>query len=180
MVSATTARTRHAVSGFSLLELVLVIALIAILIAVAASRLLPYVSKAESVAVMRLEGQLRNVLLMEAAILIARGQSASLVDLDHANPMSFLLEPPPTYLGELRDPTRALLPRRSWHFDTSRRRLVYRAGRGFENADADAVIREYAIRIRFADKDGNARFTPGADEFHGVRLEHVDTSQIGV
>ena len=177
---ATTTARRSAANGFSLLELVLVIALIGVLIAVAANRLLPYVSQAEKVAVMRLEGQLRNVLLMEAALLIARGQSARLAGLDQANPMSFLLEPPQTYLGELRAPTRALLPRRSWHFDTSSRLLVYRAGRGFEGADRAAVIQEYSVSLRFDDRDGNALFTPGTDEFHGVRLEKVNASQNGV
>lgn len=156
--------------GFSLVELVVVVALIGILIAVATSRLVPYIAQAERVAVVRIEGQLRNVLMMEAALMIARGRSAQIVDLDRTNPMALVLEPPRTYLGELNSPTLDLLPPRSWYFDKSRQRLVYRAGRGFEGSDGAPVLHEYSVTIEFGDSDGDRRFTAGTDEFFGVRL----------
>ncbi|MCP4300164.1 MAG: type II secretion system protein, partial [Gammaproteobacteria bacterium] len=68
--------------GFSLLELIVVIALISTLIGVAVTRLLPYIDEAERVAVLRVEGQLRSSITMEAAKRIVRGQSASLSDLE--------------------------------------------------------------------------------------------------
>lgn len=160
-------------AGFSFLELVTVIAVIATLIAVAASRLFPYVAEAERVAVMRLEGQLRNVLVMEAALYIARGDGALLGQLDFANPMALVLEPPGTYLGELNAPTHALLPVRSWHFDTSVRRLLYRAGRGFETPETGPVMYQYAVRVEYVDRNGDARYSPGIDDFQGVRLRRL-------
>ncbi|MEM9058757.1 MAG: prepilin-type cleavage/methylation domain-containing protein, partial [Pseudomonadota bacterium] len=117
-------RVRYA--GLTYLEVVLVVALVGLLIAVAASRLLPYVAEAERIAVLRMEGQLKSALLLEAAQTIARGDGARLSELDGANPMALLLEPPPNYLGELHAPAADELPARSWHFDTARDRLVYR------------------------------------------------------
>ena len=177
MIASTSCARRSTMAGFSLLELVLVVALVGILGAVAATRLFPYVAQAESVAVMRLEGQLRNALMMEAATRIARGQVVRLGELAETNPMRFMLEPPGNYLGELRAPTLELLPRRSWHFDTDSRRLVYRAGRALETVTGSAAISEYRVSLRFEDRDGDDRFTPDSDEFHGVRLEKHAVSQ---
>lgn len=167
-------------AGFSFLELVVVVALIGTLIAVAASKLVPYAAQAERVALARLEGQLRNVLVNEAALRIARGEAAQLAALDGANPMALVLEPPGTYLGEINAPTPAYLPVRSWHFDTASRRLVYRAGRGFEASAGGPAILEYVTRLVYEDRDGDGRYTHGADAFHGVRLLRVDGVSIGI
>ncbi len=160
--------------GFTLFELVVVVILVGTLVAVASSRLIPYVAQAERVAVARIEGQLRGVLGLEAATLIARGESARLMDLDGVNPMSLVLEAPSTYLGELNAPTRQLLPPRSWHFDTQRRRLVYRAGRGFEGSRSQPVFHEYVVRVVYRDADRDGHFSAAADEFRGVRLTRVN------
>ncbi|NNF16325.1 MAG: type II secretion system protein [Gammaproteobacteria bacterium] len=160
-------------AGFSFLELVVVIAIIATLIAVATTKLVPYVAEAERVAVMRLEGQLRNVLVMEAALYIARGDSASLPQLDAVNPMALVLEPPATYLGELHAPTLDQLPERSWHFDTSVKRLVYHASRGFETPESGPVLYQYTVRVAYVDRNSDVRYSPGIDDFQGVRLHRL-------
>ncbi len=53
--------------GFSFLELVTVIAIIGILLAVAISRLLPYIDEAERIGVLTLESQIRSMLMLAAA-----------------------------------------------------------------------------------------------------------------
>lgn len=165
--------------GFSMLELVVVVAVVGILLAVGASRILPYIAQAERVAVVRMENQLRNVLVLEAALIIARGESARLAELDLANPMSLVLEPPRNYLGELNAPTLDLLPTRSWYFDSATRHLIYRAGRGYEGSKSVPVLHEYSVRIEYADTDSNAQFSPGTDAFHGVRLRRLNRSNPG-
>ena len=55
-----------------MLELAVVVCLVGILLAVALSRLLPYIDEAERVAVLTLEGQLRSTLVMVAAQRIVR------------------------------------------------------------------------------------------------------------
>ena len=91
----------ESLQGFSLFEFVVVICLIGILLAVAITRLLPYLDEAERVAVLTLEGQIRNTLVMAAAQRIARGQSASISALNGSNPMDLMLEVPGNYVGEL-------------------------------------------------------------------------------
>ena len=158
--------------GFSLLELVVVIAIISILVAVALDRLLPYMDEAERVAVLRVEGQLRSTLVMEAAQRIVRGQSASISELEGTNPVNFLLEPPKNYVGESQP---AEAPPRHWFFDATRRRLVYRLGKAFglDASDEPQEDPAFAVRVAFADRDGSGVFEASRDELYGVRLERV-------
>jgi len=161
--------------GFSLLELVTVITVISILVVVALDRLLPYMDEAERVSVIRLEGQLRSTLMMEAAERIVRGQSATITQLNGSNPVHFLLEPPKNYLGEMTSPAPGSMPSRHWYFDTGRRELTYRLGDPFA-LDAGEERRPdpaFSVRVAFADVDGDGRFEPGRDELYGVRLERV-------
>ena len=161
--------------GFSLLELVVVIAIMSILVTVALDRLLPYIDEAERVAVLRVEGQLRSTLMMEAAERIARGRGASITQLENSNPFNLLAEPPKNYLGELVAGQQAEADVRHWYFETGARQLVYRLGEPF-SLRADDVTREdpaFAVRVAFADRDGNGSFDVGGDELYGVRLERV-------
>lgn len=165
--------------GFSLLELVTVIAIISILVAIALERLLPYVDEAERVSVIRLEGQLRSTLMMEAAERIVQGRSSTLTELNDSNPVHFLLEPPKNYLGELHMPPDGATPARHWYFDTASRRLTYRLGEPFARDWTDGRPEDpaFSVRVAFADLDDNGRFEPGTDELYGVRLERVAGSE---
>ncbi len=166
---------RRATSGFSLLELVVVIALIGTLISVAATRLLPYIDEAERVAVLRVEGQLRSSINMEAAKRIVRGQSASLTDLDGSNPVKFLLEPPKNYVGERLQQEIGQVPSRRWYFEQDRQRLVYRLGEPFGLPVHDESIEDpaFVVRVAFADSNGDGVFEAQHDELYGVRLQRV-------
>ena len=166
---------RRSTSGFSLLELVVVIALIGTLISVAATRLLPYIDEAERVAVLRVEGQLRSSINMEAAKRIVRGQSASLTDLDGSNPVKFLLEPPKNYVGERLQQDNEQVPARRWYFEQDRQRLVYRLGEPFGLPVRDESTEDpaFVVRVAFADSNGDGVFEAQRDELYGVRLQRV-------
>ena len=161
--------------GFSLLELVIVIAIIGILLAVAISRLLPFIDEAERVAVLTLESQIRSTLMMSAAKRIANGEAASISRLNGSNPMSLMLETPNNYAGELSGDESTSVPRRNWYFDLKTRRLVYRKGRPFSGiGDRDLMDDpEFEVRIAFDDRNGNGSFEPGTDELYGVRLQRA-------
>lgn len=161
--------------GITLLELVVVIAIISVLVAVALDRLLPYIDEAERVSVLRVEGQLRSTLTMEAAKRILRGQSASIPALSGSNPFNFLAEPPKNYVGVLIRPRPAETPPRHWYFDEASRQLVYRLGEAFGLRASDEPMEDpaFTVRVGFADLDGNGRFEASRDELYGVHLERV-------
>ena len=166
---------RHRERGFSLLELVVVIALIGTLISVAAHRLLPYIDEAERVAVLRVEGQLRSSVMMEAAQRILRGQSAGISALDGANPVKFLLDPPKNYAGERLRREIEQSPTRRWYFEQDGQRLVYRLGAPFGLPVRDESVEDpaFQVRVAFADTNGNGVFEAQREELYGVRLQRV-------
>lgn len=165
--------------GFSLLELVVVIILISTLIGVAATRLLPYIDEAERVAVLRVEGQLRSSLMMEAAKRVVRGQSASISELEGANPVKFLLEPPKNYVGERLQREIEQSPTRRWYFEQDGQRLIYRLGEPFGLPVHDESVEDpaFEIRVAFADTNGNGMFEAQSEELYGVRLQRVAGAQ---
>lgn len=161
--------------GFTLLELVIVIVIIAVLAGFLLDRVLPLVGQAERVAFLQVRAHVQNALLLEAAERITRGESASLDELAGANPMSLLLQPPGNYLGELSRPRIADLPRATWHFDDREGRLVYRPGRQakVEMLEGPEDRIQLAVSFVYRDRDGDGRFDPSIDDFDGLRLDPV-------
>ncbi len=158
-----------------MLELVIVIAIIGILVAVAANRLLPYIDEAERISVLRVEGELRSSLVMEAARRIVRGHSTSIAELEGSNPVTLLLEPPENYLGELSIGESEEVPTRHWYFDRHSELLIYRPGIPYGLRTPDTIVDTpaFAVHIEFADRDGSGSFDATRDELYGVRLVRV-------
>jgi prepilin-type N-terminal cleavage/methylation domain-containing protein len=169
------ASLQHNQRGFSFLELVTVIAIISVLVAVALRKYLPYVDEAERVSVIRVEGQLRSSLVMEAAKRVVRGRSATIQELEGANPLNLLADLPKNYVGELPPDAVAGAPSRHWYFDTGSKLLVYRLGEPYALATVDETHEDpaFAVRVAYADLDGDGQFEASRDEFYGVRLERV-------
>ncbi len=161
--------------GFSLLELITVIVIISVLVVVAVNRLLPFIDEAERVSVLRVEGQLRSTLVMEAAKRVVRGRSATITELEGANPLNLLADLPKNYIGELQAGAAARAPPRHWYFDTGSKVLIYRLGEPYALTAVDGPQEDpaFAVRVAYADLDGDGLFEASRDELYGVRLERV-------
>jgi prepilin-type N-terminal cleavage/methylation domain-containing protein len=161
--------------GFSLLELVVVVAAIGTLIGVALERLLPLVGRAQRAAFVQVERELKSSLLLEAAERITRGESHTLPELATVNPMELLLEPPPNYAGAVRWSDDADVPRASWFFDSRAGRLGYRVGKHtrFRAGEGPSDRIELAVEFVYEDRDGDGRFDASRDRFGGLRLQPV-------
>ncbi|WP_293174985.1 prepilin-type N-terminal cleavage/methylation domain-containing protein [Oceanithermus sp.] len=164
-------------TGFSLLELVVVVALIAILWFVAIDRMLQLRIDAERVAMLQVLGGLRSALGLEVAERVVRRGLASVTELQGANPMDLLAERPHNYLGELDGPDPAQVPPGSWYFDTRTRTLVYRVRypEAFEGGPAEGPPRaRFRVEVVWRDRDGDGRLDPRVDAVGGVRLAPVE------
>ncbi|MBT8131639.1 MAG: type II secretion system GspH family protein, partial [Gammaproteobacteria bacterium] len=164
-----TAAKKHS-GGFSLLELIVVISLIGVLLVVAFWRLAGFVREAERVSVLTMEGEIRNVLVLEMAKRILNPGGPSILALASSNPMALMLETPINYLGELDNQEVPNVPQRHWFFNLDKQRLVYRSGVDFGYRKEQFHDVEYDIRIAYDDADGDGNFSPVNDRLLGVRL----------
>jgi prepilin-type N-terminal cleavage/methylation domain-containing protein len=123
-MAAGSARARAA--GFTLLELIVVICLVAIFASVALDRLLRYQEIAEKVAMESTIGALRSAQVLQASARILHRGLPAVAELTDENPITWLAAPPPGYLGALYDPAVANVQKGSWYFDLKNKELVYR------------------------------------------------------
>jgi len=117
------ARLRAAL-GLTLIELIVVVCIIALLSVLALDRLRFYQEAAEKAAMEYTVGALKSALQLRAAALLVRGEEKNIGSLARANPVEWLMEPPPGYRGEFRAP-QPDVPRGSWYFDATQKELVY-------------------------------------------------------
>lgn len=120
------ARTRGGERGFTLLEMVVVVILIAVLMFIAIDRLIRLQAVAERVAMDQVLGGLRSALTLQLAQRIVKGRTGDLGTLAQANPMRWLVRPPLNYAGAFEHPDPARIAGGQWYFDRGSDRLVYR------------------------------------------------------
>lgn len=115
--------------GFTLVELVVTICIVALLFGVALDRLLRFQELGERAAMEQNIAAINVALTMKFAALVAAGRGHAIEDEVRANPIDLLARPPENYLGALFMPSRELLPDRSWYYDRASGDLVYVPGR---------------------------------------------------
>lgn len=158
-------------NGFSLFELVLVLAVIGILIAFAIDRLPAWQGEAERASVVNTERNLRSALGIKVASYIAQDNMAAIVALAGSNPIEQLAEVPGNYAG-VRDGGGAAVEGGQWYFDAVARQLVYRA----RHAESSSEVR-YEVQLVFEDRNRNGRYDAANDALNGVRLMEVQSQQ---
>jgi general secretion pathway protein G len=111
--------------GFTLIELAVVAAIVAILAGALLKRALYYEEQAERVSVEQTLGILRSALHLQMADRLLHPSSRPMSQLAGDNPMNWLAELPGNYVGEYADPQPGAVARGNWYFDTKDRALVY-------------------------------------------------------
>lgn len=165
--------------GFSLLELVIVIVIISVLLAVAISRLLALQVDAERVAMETVAGVIRSAIGIKIAEHIVNQDVPGLARLVGSNPMDRLAELPGNYLGVQDGVNPATLADGNWYYDRREGTLVYLVrNTGFFRGGLDNPPRvRFAIRLVYADRNGNGTFDPGIDRIEGLKLAPLEPYQ---
>lgn len=144
--------------GFTLIELVVVVAIVALAFGVALDRLLRYLEMGERAALERNLAAINTALTMKFAAYVVSGQPQAIAAEVGKNPVELLARPPEHYLGELHAPQLDKLPRPSWHFDRASGELVYLPARRRYLASAEGPLEALRFRIALT----AARDEPGA------------------
>lgn len=159
--------------GFTLLELVVVISIIALLFVYAFRHIIAVEVLAEKATMENTLGSLRSALAIQFAQRIATHRLVSIAELDGENPVKFLNRPPNNYLGELEGIDPAGITGGHWYFDASKRTLVYRVKNEdyFVSALGSPARATFKVALVYEDTDLNRRFDRTRDEIIGLRLE---------
>lgn len=148
-------------SGFTLLELVVVICVISGLAAVALQRLTVYQELAERAAMEATLRQVQMGLQIRLAELIIANRQADAGRLERGDPMQWLAEPPSNYGGAYRSPA----ARGNWYYDAAKGELVYVVNNG-AFLEAEAVDGAKVLRFR-------PKLLKGVVNFGGMTTETV-------
>lgn len=160
---------RHG-SGFSLLELVVVIAIISVLLVFAATRLWPLQVEAEQVAMEQVVGSLRSALGINVAMHLVTGDMAGIRSLEGSNPMDRLAEVPRNYLGALNGKPAGTGG--AWYFDSRSRALVYRVRNAdyFRGGAGSPAQARFAVQLVYEDRNPSQVAGSNRQEVVGARF----------
>lgn len=113
--------------GFTLLEFIVVISIIAVLAGIFLARIPFYQEQAEKAAMEQVAGAVQSALLLRFAALQTRGAATdkNLQALATDNPVQWLQQKPKNYAGEYFDPTPRSVAPGQWLFDLKSRDLIY-------------------------------------------------------
>ena len=139
------ASARRRQRGASQLELAVSFALFAIFLAVFLERAFYYQEYAEKTAMEWTAGNIRTGLRYKVADLILANRASEIQTLADENPMNWLAERPPNYLGEL-DSAPTDEPKGQWYFDKRDRELVYTVDN--RRHFSPSMYRDFTVRYR--------------------------------
>jgi len=159
-------------SGFSLLELAVVLVIVSVLLGVIGTRFFDIQAYAEQAATEQVAGALQSALGMKVAEHFLKGGTKGLESLEGSNPMDLLAQVPKNYLGALRRPDPSGIDGGHWYFDTGTRVLVYqvRNRERLEGGARNPVRIRLAVRLQYEDRNGNGILDRGTEKIVGVEL----------
>lgn len=111
--------------GFTLIELIIVVVIIAILTGLFINRVLFYQEQAEKAAMEGVAGAIQSALILQYGQILTRGKPSDVAALAKDNPMNWLQKKPGNYAGEFYEPTPQSVDSGNWVFDLKTRDLIY-------------------------------------------------------
>jgi len=142
--------------GFSLLELVVSLTLVAVLVGVFLDRALYYREQAEKSAMEQVANDLRSSVNLRVAELVLESRFADLAALPSQNPMDLLARKPQNYLGVLDGSGVQEVVTGNWYFDKTSKEVVYYVDSGQYFASDDQGRMRVAWRVKLEKGVGGA------------------------
>lgn len=160
--------------GFTLLELIVVICIVAVLTGSLLSRIKMHQKQAELAQMDTVVGVLRSALGMKVAQLVLQGERNEVFNLITINPMDLLAQKPANYAGELIPPQTAKISPGNWYFNRKKLLLVYipSIGATFQTADPSPFVYRLEL-VREMDGEIGARSGTSEGKIEGVVLNRV-------
>jgi len=141
--------------GFTLLEMVIVVCLVAILASMALQKLMWYQGQAEKAAMEYTATMIKSALWLESANMMMTNRADEIVKLVERNPINLLAEKPANYLGEVDVNDISTLAGGNWVYDVRNRQLAYLVGRKtyFTPSQDGGYVVRYGINVLYGEID---------------------------
>ncbi len=111
--------------GFTLFELAVVVCIVAVLLVVFLNRVLFYQEQVEKAGMIGVITSVQSSLNMQQLGYLIRNEDAKIANLTKDNPINWLDDKPPNYVGEFFDPALDTIAPGNWAFDLKSRDLIY-------------------------------------------------------
>jgi general secretion pathway protein G len=171
--SVASPQRRRRTCGFSLFELAVAAAVLALVAGILLQRLVYYQDEAERTGVQLQLANMRTALHYKALQAALHGSPESMAALSGANPVAWLERAPVNYRGEIDDGRVSELIPGNWYFDRARRNLVY-VFSSKKSFPVDSYERRY-FKVEFAGLPTiNAKPDGTHGQYGGIALIQVN------
>lgn len=141
--------------GFTLIELIVVISIVAVTSALALDKLFWYQGQAEKASMEYTASIIKSNLWLNAASLMMAERSSEVAALAERNPIDLLEQKPANYLGEVDSSKTAALQGGNWFYDHKQHQVIYVVGqrRDFKPDVADDYAIRYGMKLLYGEME---------------------------
>lgn len=160
--------------GYSVLEFVVALAVVAILMAVLLNRMAYYQAEAERVSLQATVANLRSALQIRLVASKLPQSTVNLTMLTEENPFTWLKDKPVNYAGEYFSPTDAQIGKGNWCYDRRDKSVVYLLNNPESFSGAKANRLKFKVKLlHLLNSSGAAENAAGT--VVGIDIEQVST-----